>query len=94
MRLRRAKEVIYISYFLAALGYALIATLDERSNRAEQILYILVASLGIGSLFQAPYIVMQSAMPIHEMPTSTATIGLIRNLGGTSQSRHSCSART
>lgn len=50
---------------------------------AEQVLYLLVASLGVGILFQAPLIAVQAAMPHKEMATSTATFGLIRTLGGT-----------
>jgi hypothetical protein len=50
---------------------------------AEQVLYLLVASLGIGVLFQSPLIALQAAMPLKDMATSTATFGLLRTLGGT-----------
>ncbi|CEQ39190.1 SPOSA6832_00685 [Sporobolomyces salmonicolor] len=80
---KQYRLIIIGSYFFSALGFALLATLDESSNQAEQVLYLLVAALGIGPLFQAPYIAMQSAMPVKEMATSTATVALIRQIGGT-----------
>ncbi|GAA5957862.1 hypothetical protein JCM21900_001290 [Sporobolomyces salmonicolor] len=82
-RTKQYRLIIIGSYFFSALGFALLATLDERSNQAQQVLYLLVAALGIGPLFQAPYIAMQSAMPVKEMATSTATVALIRQIGGT-----------
>ncbi|GAA5850767.1 hypothetical protein JCM8547_009084 [Rhodosporidiobolus lusitaniae] len=82
-KLKRVREVIVISYLLSAVGFALLATQDESSNRAKKELYLLVAAIGIGPLFQAPYISLQSAMPVRDMATSTATVSLIRSIGGT-----------
>ncbi|GAA5855362.1 hypothetical protein JCM9279_001697 [Rhodotorula babjevae] len=82
-RWRRTKELIIASYFFATLGYALLATLDERSNRASQMLYLLVAALGVGPLFQLPLLHLQAAMPVKDLATSTATLALLRSVGGT-----------
>ncbi|ORY90627.1 MFS amino acid permease [Leucosporidium creatinivorum] len=82
-KVKRTKEVLIVSFALSTLGFALLATLDESSNRAKQELYLLVAALGIGGIFQAPYISLQAAMPISEMATSTSTVGLFRSMGGT-----------
>ncbi|GAA5863355.1 hypothetical protein JCM1840_007499 [Sporobolomyces johnsonii] len=82
-RTKQYRPIMIVSYLFSALGFALLATLDESSNQAKQVLYLLVAALGIGPLFQAPYIAMQSAMPVKEMATSTATVALIRQIGGT-----------
>lgn len=46
-------------------------------------LYLLVAALGVGCLFQTPLIGLQAAMPLKDMATSTSTFGFIRTLGGT-----------
>jgi len=75
--------LIIASYFFATLGYALLATLDERSNRASQMLYLLVAALGVGPLFQLPLLHLQAAMPVKDLATSTATLALLRSVGGT-----------
>ncbi|GAA5918773.1 hypothetical protein JCM6882_006808 [Rhodosporidiobolus microsporus] len=80
---KRCKEQIVASYALAVLGYALLATLDEKSSRAKQELYLLVAALGIGPLFQLPFIAIQSAVSVAQMATSTATVQLLRSIGGT-----------
>ncbi|GAA5886236.1 hypothetical protein JCM5296_003531 [Sporobolomyces johnsonii] len=82
-RTKQYRPIMIVSYLFSALGFALLATLDESSNQAKQVLYLLVTALGIGPLFQAPYIAMQSAMPVKEMATSTATVALIRQIGGT-----------
>ncbi|KAF7792981.1 hypothetical protein EIP86_004086 [Pleurotus ostreatoroseus] len=59
------------------------APVRVRVARAEKVLYLLIAALGIGCLFQTPLIGLQAAMPLRDMATSTATFGFIRTLGGT-----------
>ena len=104
LQTRKYKPIMLVSYLIMALGFALLATLDDKSNThvsfsffpdrtrltqlcsicsAQQVLYLLVAALGCGPLFQAPYIAIQSAMPMADMPTATATVSLIRQIGGT-----------
>ena len=39
---------------------------DDDENRAEQVLYPLVAALGLGCLFQVPLIALQAAMPLKD----------------------------
>ncbi|GAA6008632.1 hypothetical protein JCM11491_003376 [Sporobolomyces phaffii] len=80
---RKYKPIMLVSYLIMALGFALLATLDEKSNIAQQVLYLLVAALGCGPLFQGPYIAIQSSMPLKDMATATATVSLIRQIGGT-----------
>lgn len=60
-KVKRTKEVLIVSFALATLGFALLATLDESSNRAKQELYLLVAALGIGGIFQAPLVLFRLA---------------------------------
>ncbi|GJN87838.1 hypothetical protein Rhopal_000793-T1 [Rhodotorula paludigena] len=83
VKIKRTKEMITGAYLLSALGFALLATLDESSNTAKQILYLLVASIGIGPLFQLPMLHIQASMPQKDMATSTATLALLRSVGGT-----------
>ncbi|GAA6030021.1 hypothetical protein JCM8097_009218 [Rhodosporidiobolus ruineniae] len=82
-KLGRYRELIIASYAVSTLGFALLATLDETSSLAKQVLYLLVAALGIGPLFQLPYIALQASMPVKDMATSTATVSLVRSIGGT-----------
>ncbi|KWU45775.1 MFS general substrate transporter [Rhodotorula sp. JG-1b] len=83
VRIKRTKELIIVSYLIAVIGYALLATLDETSSRAKQILYLLVAAIGVGPLFQLPMLHLQASMPQKDMATSTATLALLRSIGGT-----------
>jgi hypothetical protein len=68
---------------IMALGYGLMIMLDEKTSLAAQLLITLVSGLGFGGLFHPPLIGMQAAMPIKDMATSTATFGLIRQIGAT-----------
>ncbi|KAI0699708.1 MFS general substrate transporter [Cytidiella melzeri] len=77
------RQVMWFSWAVMVLGYGLMTQLDEKSNTAEKVLYLMVAAIGIGCLFQTPLIGLQAAMPLRDMATSTATFGFIRTLGGT-----------
>ncbi|THG97767.1 hypothetical protein EW026_g4297 [Hermanssonia centrifuga] len=79
----RWRPVMWFSWVIIVLGYGLMTQLDEKSNNAEKVLYLLIAALGIGCLFQTPLIGLQAAMPLRDMATSTATFGFLRTLGGT-----------
>ncbi|KAL0064722.1 hypothetical protein AAF712_008268 [Marasmius tenuissimus] len=65
-----------------ALGYGLMIRLDESSIRAEKVVYLLVAAIGTGCLFQVPTIAIQASMPLSEMATTTTAFILCRNLLG------------
>lgn len=56
--------------------------LPNASQRAEQVVYLLIAALGIGCLFQTPLIGLQASMPLKDMATTTSTFGFLRTLGG------------
>lgn len=43
----------------------------------------MLIAVACGPLFQVPLVSLQAAMPITDMPTSTATYGFIRSLAGT-----------
>lgn len=79
----RWRPVMWFAWVVMVLGYGLMIQLDENSNTAEKVLYLLVAALGIGCLFQTPLIGLQAAMPLKDMATSTSTFAFIRTLGGT-----------
>jgi hypothetical protein len=48
------------------------------SYSAVQIVYPLIAGIGLGALFLPPLIGMQAAMPVKDMATSSTTFGLFR----------------
>ncbi|KAF8531473.1 MFS amino acid permease [Gautieria morchelliformis] len=77
------RPVIWFSWCVSCLGYGLMIMLDDTSSLAEQVIYPLIAGTGIGGLFQTPLIGLQAAMPVKDMATTTATMGLIKTLGAT-----------
>ncbi|KAF8581596.1 MFS amino acid permease [Ramaria rubella] len=77
------RPVIWVSWCIMCLGYGLTIMLDDKSSIAMQVIYTLIAGVGVGGLFQPPLIGMQAAMPVKDMATSTAVFGLIRTLGST-----------
>lgn len=77
------RPIIWVSYVIMVLGFGLMIMLDEASSLAKQVVFTLLAGLGTGGLFFPPLILMQAAMPVKDMATSTATLGLLRQLGST-----------
>ncbi|KAJ7211917.1 major facilitator superfamily domain-containing protein [Mycena haematopus] len=77
------RPVMWVAYAVTAIGYGLMIMLDERTIVALQIVYPLVASLGLGPLFLPPLIGLQAAMPVKDMATSSTILGLFRSLGST-----------
>ncbi|KDQ21893.1 hypothetical protein BOTBODRAFT_40523 [Botryobasidium botryosum FD-172 SS1] len=82
-RTGKYRPTIWFAWFVMTLGYGVMIRLDEASHRVEKVLYLMVAALGVGCLFQTPLIGLQAAMPISDMATSTAAFGLIRTISGT-----------
>jgi len=81
--LKKYRLMIWLSWIVMTLGFGLMIMLDETTPIAQQEVFILIAGLGVGCLFQPPLIALQAAMPLDDMATSTATFGLLRTLGGT-----------
>ncbi|KAJ7063414.1 MFS general substrate transporter [Mycena amicta] len=82
-RTKEYRGVIWFAWPVLTLGFGLMTMLDDKSGAAKESIFPLVAALGIGCLFQTPLIGLQAAMPLKNMPTSTASYGFIRTLGGT-----------
>ncbi|TIA87123.1 hypothetical protein E3P99_03372 [Wallemia hederae] len=81
-RFKKYRLIIWVSWTIQVLGYGLMTSLRNDSNRAKQVLYLLVAALGVGGLFQTPLLAMQAAVPIKDMAQSTGAYVFVRSLGG------------
>jgi len=77
------RPVIWFGYILFTTGMGLMILLNADSSTVMKVFFPLVASIGIGTLFQTPLIALQAAMPMKDMATSTATFIFLRTLGGT-----------
>ncbi|CAE6455549.1 unnamed protein product [Rhizoctonia solani] len=82
-RMRKYRPAMWFSWPVMTLGFGLLIMLDEKTSLAKQEIFLAVAALGVGSLFQTPLIGLHAAMPLKDMATATAAFGLIRTLGGT-----------
>jgi hypothetical protein len=72
---------IYAGVTLMTLGYGLFVNFPAHRDWPRLILYQGIAALGIGPLFQAPLIALQSKINPRDIGTATATFGFTRNLG-------------
>ena len=70
---------IVFGFAMMTLGYGLFIDLDAESSLAKIVLYQIVAGLGVGPLFQAPLIALQSLVPKGDIAAATATFQFVRN---------------
>jgi len=77
------RMMISAGLLLSALGFGLMVLLNEHSSRAPQILYPLLAGLGLGMLFHAPYQVFTRTLRTKELASGTSAFFLVRFTGAT-----------
>jgi len=65
---------------ITTLGFGLFVRLGLNSPLAEIVTMEIVASLGVGLVFQPPLIALQSLVKSDDIATATALFGLIRSL--------------
>ncbi|KAH9487097.1 putative MFS-type transporter [Psilocybe cubensis] len=75
--------VITIGLAISTLGFGLLNLLNEHASIAFEIVYPLVAGVGIGMLFHAPYQVFLRALKPQELATGTSAFFLTRFTGAT-----------
>lgn len=79
-RTGRYLELIWVGVTLQTLGNGLYINLTEATALGVIVAFQLVAATGAGFLFQPPLIALQALVPPHKTASTTATLGLIRNL--------------
>ncbi|EJD03252.1 MFS general substrate transporter [Fomitiporia mediterranea MF3/22] len=79
----RYRPIMWLGWFVMTIGFGLLIMLEENTSSAKQEIWLIIAGLGVGCLFQPPLIGLQAAMPLKDMATSTSVFVLIRTLGGT-----------
>lgn len=83
VRIGSYRPVMWFGWTVMTLGWGLMIMLDNTTTNATQEVYPLIASLGIGCLFQTPLVAIQAAMPIKDMASSTGAFMFLRILGST-----------
>jgi len=69
----------------------LLILLDEKSNLAAKELYPLIAGIGVGMLFHAPFAALTTGMSAHDRSRTTSAFFLVRFIGATSGLVENCS---
>ncbi|TCD70655.1 hypothetical protein EIP91_002376 [Steccherinum ochraceum] len=77
------RMMISAGLLLSALGFGLMVLLDENSIRAPQTVFPLLAGLGLGMLFHAPYQVFTRTLRTRELASGTSAFFLVRFTGAT-----------
>ncbi|KAJ4489595.1 major facilitator superfamily domain-containing protein [Lentinula edodes] len=75
--------VISIGFLISALGFGLLNLLNEDSRMSFQDVFPLIAGIGMGILFHAPYQVFGRAFKSSELGTCTSAFFLVRFTGAT-----------
>lgn len=77
------KWIITGGLLISTLGFSLLITLKDASSHFAQICFPLIAGIGIGFLFHAPYQVFVKALHPSELATGTSAFFLVRFTGAT-----------
>ncbi|KAG5733052.1 hypothetical protein E4T56_gene3559 [Termitomyces sp. T112] len=75
--------IISIGLATSTLGFGLLTLLNEHSSVAAQVFFPLIAGIGLGMLFHAPYQVFGQALKPQELATGTSAFFLVRFTGAT-----------
>ncbi|KAI0639128.1 amino acid permease ScVBA-like protein [Trametes polyzona] len=77
------KYLICTGLAISSLGFGLMMLMSERSTRLQQTLFPLIAGVGLGMLFHAPYQVFTRALRRQEVASGTSAFFLVRFTGAT-----------
>lgn len=75
--------VISVGLLASTVGFGLMITMDDHSNSATQFGLPLLAGIGTGMLFHAPYQVFTFVLQEAELPSGTSAFFLVRFTGAT-----------
>ncbi|KAF8587292.1 MFS general substrate transporter [Ramaria rubella] len=78
------KYAIVAGLALATIGFGLLTLLDDTSGPAIREIYPMIAGIGIGMLFHAPFAALTNGMSSHDRSRSTSAFFLVRFIGATS----------
>ncbi|ETI23328.1 hypothetical protein G647_05128 [Cladophialophora carrionii CBS 160.54] len=80
-QLGRYIELIWVGVVLLTVGNGLYIHLDATSSIGSIAASEVLSGLGVGLLFDPPYIALQALVSQDDMATATATLGVMRNIG-------------
>lgn len=74
----RWRPILWTGYTIMTLGYGLMIMFEENTPTWKQETILLVTGLGIGCLYEPPYIGLQAAMPTKDIATTIGAASLIQ----------------
>ncbi|EXJ62816.1 hypothetical protein A1O7_03256 [Cladophialophora yegresii CBS 114405] len=74
-------ELIWAGVVLLTIGNGLYIRFDATSSIGSIAAFKVLSGLGVGLLFDPPYIALQALVPQADIATATATLGVMRNIG-------------
>ncbi|KAF9535502.1 major facilitator superfamily domain-containing protein [Crepidotus variabilis] len=74
---------ISMGLFISTIGFGLLHLLDEKAKVVLQIVFPLIAGIGIGMLFHAPYQVFTRSLKPQDLAAGTSAFFLVRFTGAT-----------
>ncbi|KAH9890971.1 amino acid permease ScVBA-like protein [Cubamyces lactineus] len=77
------KYLICAGLAISSVGFGLMMLMSEHSTRVQQTLFPLIAGMGLGMLFHAPYQVFTRALGRQEVASGTSAFFLVRFTGAT-----------
>ncbi|KAI0768563.1 amino acid permease ScVBA-like protein [Trametes elegans] len=77
------KYLICAGLALSSVGFGVMMLMSEHSSRAQQVSFPLIAGVGLGMLFHAPYQVFTRALRRQEVASGTSAFFLVRFTGAT-----------
>ncbi|KIW71250.1 hypothetical protein, variant [Phialophora macrospora] len=77
----RYLELIWVGVVLLTVGNGLYVDLDATSPIGSIAAFEVLSGLGVGLLFDPPYIALQALVSQDDIATATATLGVMRNIG-------------
>jgi MFS family permease len=78
----RYTPVLIVCMVLFAIGSGLITTFDIDTSMGKWIGYQILAGVGIGSGFQGGILIVQTVMPLSDVPIGTTAVSFCQQLGG------------
>ncbi|THX75890.1 putative major facilitator superfamily transporter [Aureobasidium pullulans] len=71
---------IYTGFLIMTVGFGLFVDLDVHSTWAKLVTYQIIAGVGFGALFQAPFIALQAHIHPRDIGVATTTLGFTRQM--------------
>jgi len=81
-RTGRYRRYMLAGSLLITAGLGLVGTMDERTSLVEISAFLFVLGAGLGMVMQNLVLVVQNAVPLHDLGAGSSVIAFFRSLGG------------